>query len=256
MRTRATTEDLVRAASAPYWKTDFTGYFKARGKLRGDPAFTKILSEGLLAGARRILDLGCGQGLLAAWLEAARSRHDERPHLWPREWPAAPRPVSYRGIELRRQEVWRAQIALGSRAQFEVGDISQADFGSVDAVVILDVIHYLEHRAQLHVLDRARAAMSSGGILLLRVSDADGGIRFKYGKYVDLTVMAMQYRRAPRVYCRSVPEWQRLLASLGFQVEATPMSAGTPFANTMLVAHAHPTVRQPHSLMDSLITHD
>lgn len=254
MTAHATTEDLVRAASASYWPTDFTGYFKARGKLRGDPAFTWILREGRLAGAERILDLGCGQGLLAAWLAAARNRYDERPHAWPGEWPAAPRPISYRGIELRRQEVWRAQIALGSRAQFEVGNIADADFGNVDAVVILDVIHYLDHQAQLHVLDRARAAMSSGGILLLRVSDAEGGIRFTFGKCVDLTVMATYYRRAPRVYCRSLPEWQRLLASLGFQVETTPMSAGTPFANTMLIAYAHKNARQPHSLLDSVTT--
>ncbi len=124
MRACVTTEDLIAAASAPYWKTDFTGYFRARGKLRGDPAFTRILSEGLLARAERILDLGCGQGLLAAWLDAARRRQDERPHLWPAAWPAAPRPTSYRGIEMRRQEVWRAQIALGGRAEFEVGDIT------------------------------------------------------------------------------------------------------------------------------------
>ena len=254
MRAQETTEALIKTASAAYWKADFTGYFRARGKLRGDPAFTRILSEGLLADADRILDLGCGQGLLAAWLDAARSRHNERPHLWPKEWPPAPRPISYRGIELRRQDVRRAQSALGSRAEFEVGDIAHADFGNVDAVVILDVIHYLNFQLQLHVLDRARAAMSSGGILLLRVSDAGGGIRFTFGKCVDLTVMATQYRRAPRVYCRSVPEWQRMLASMGFQVEAIPMSAGTPFANTMLIARAPKKTRQAHGLTDSLIT--
>jgi hypothetical protein len=66
--------------------------------------------------------------------------------------------------------------------------------------------------------------------------------------------MMMQYRRAPRVYCRSVPEWQRLLASMGFQVEATPMSAGTPFANMMLIAHAQKQARQARSLTDSLTT--
>jgi hypothetical protein len=155
---------------------------------------------------------------------------------------------------LGRRDVWRAQVALGGRAEFEVGDIAKADFGSVDAVVVLDVIHYLDHQAQLDVLDRARAAMALGGILLLRVSDAGGGIRFTVGKYVDLTVMVTQYRRAPRVYYRSVPEWQRLLASIGFQVATTPMCAGTPFANTMLIAHAHKKAWQPRSLTDPLTT--
>ncbi len=133
MRAHATTAALIEAASAPYWKTDFFGYFKARGKLRGDPAFAGILREGLLTGMERILDLGCGQGLLAAWLEAAQRRNDERPHEWPQEWPAPPRPISFRGIELQARDVWRARLALGKRAEFEVGNIADADFGSVDA---------------------------------------------------------------------------------------------------------------------------
>jgi hypothetical protein len=31
-------------------------------------------------------------------------------------------------------------------------------------------------------------------------------------------------------------EWQEVLAAGGFHCEATPMSAGTPFANIMLIA--------------------
>jgi hypothetical protein len=33
-------------------------------------------------------------------------------------------------------------------------------------------------------------------------------------------------------------EWQEVLAAGGFQCEATPMSAGTPFANIMLIARS------------------
>jgi SAM-dependent methyltransferase len=254
MKARATTAALIEAASAPYWKTDFSGYFKARGKLRGDPVFAGILREGLLVGAERILDLGCGQGLLAAWLNAAQRRWDERPHLWPPEWPAPPRPTSFRGIELQARDVWRATMALGERAQFEVGDIANADFGDVDAIVILDVLHYLDEQAQLRVLDNACAALSPEGTLLLRVGDAGSGIRFTVGQCIDWTVVVARYRRTPKMFWRPVHEWQRLLTARGFRSEALPMSAGTPFANTLLIARPQKKARQPRTLTDLLIT--
>ncbi len=254
MKAHAITEALIHAASAPYWKTDFYGYFKARGKLRGDPAFAGILREGLLVGADRILDLGCGQGLLAAWLNAARGRMDERPHLWPQGWPAPPRPTSFRGIELQGRDVWRARVALGERAQFEVGDIARAEFGSVDAIVILDVLHYLDQDAQLRVLDNARAALPCDGTLLVRVGDAGSGIRFTVGQCIDWTVMVTRYRRTPRMCWRPVTEWRRLLTSTGFLSTALPMSAGTPFANTLLVARPLRKAGPSRALTDLLIT--
>jgi SAM-dependent methyltransferase len=236
MSSRATTADLIDAASAPYRSTDLFAYYRARGKLRADPAFTWILREGLLLESERILDLGCGQGLLAAWLLAARSSSDERPQSWPSDWPAAPRPKSIRGIEVRRRDIQRARDALGQKAEFELGDITAAEFGTVDAIVILDVLHYIDYESQLGVLNRAQAALAPGGVLLLRVGDAGSGIRFTLGKYIDQTVMLTNYHRAPRVYCRAMREWLAVLAAAGFHSTVMPMSVGTPFANIMLIA--------------------
>jgi len=250
MSSCATTTALIDAASAPYWSTDLFAYFRARGKLRGDPAFTWILKEGLLGESERILDLGCGQGLLAAWLLAARSRSDERPQTWPSAWPAPPRPKAIRGIELRRRDIQRARDALGEKAEFELGCITEAEFGAVDAIVILDVLHYIDYESQLCVLNRARAALAPGGVLLLRVGDAGSGIRFTIGKYIDQTVMLTHYHRAPRVYCRPLPEWLEVLAGAGFDCTPRPMSAGTPFANMMLIARP---CRAPRPMTDSLI---
>jgi SAM-dependent methyltransferase len=64
---------LIDAASAPYRAAGRFAWHFARGKLRGDPVFAALLAQGLLAGRARVLDLGCGQGLLAAWLLAARA---------------------------------------------------------------------------------------------------------------------------------------------------------------------------------------
>jgi trans-aconitate methyltransferase len=241
MSSRATTTALIELASAPYWSADLYAYYRARGKLRTDPAFTGILEKGLLVQARRILDLGCGQGLLAAWLLAARLRCDEGPRSWPPDWPAPPRPTTLRGIELRWQDVQRAQIALGQRAQFERGDITATEFGTADAVVILDVLHYLDYESQREVLSRAWTALDGEGILLLRVPDASGGIRFAIGKSVDYAVMMTHYRQNPRVYCRSALEWREVLQEVGFDSQVLPMSAGTPFANVMLIARPRKT---------------
>jgi hypothetical protein len=39
-----------------------------------------------------------------------------------------------------------------------------------------------------------------------------------------------------RLTCHSVVEWRALLRGCGFEARAAPMSAGTPFANVLLLA--------------------
>jgi SAM-dependent methyltransferase len=254
MSPRETIAALVDAASAPYRPIDLFAYYRARGKLRGDPVFAGILKEGWLLGADRILDLGCGQGLLAAWLLAARARIDEQPQSWPGDWSPTPRPTSIRGIERSEREVQRARDALGVQAEFELGDIAAAaDFGTADAVVILDVLHYIEFQAQRDVLDRVRTALAPNGVLVVRVSDAGSGVRFAIGKYIDQTVMLTCYHKAPRVYCRPIRDWLGILASAGFHSEALPMSVGTPFANILLIARPLRRASAQHPMTHSLI---
>ena len=70
---------LVDRASERYRRAGLFAWNFARGKLKGDPSFRAFLRLGLLHGYPRLLDLGCGQGLLAAWLLAARDCHRARP---------------------------------------------------------------------------------------------------------------------------------------------------------------------------------
>ena len=49
----------------------------------------------------------------------------------------------------------------------------------------------------------------------------------------------MTFVRGHRVvpqYGRTLADWTRQLEALGFEVQPQPMSAGTPFANVLLVA--------------------
>jgi cyclopropane fatty-acyl-phospholipid synthase-like methyltransferase len=197
--------------------------------------FRALLERGLLLGRGHILDLGCGQGLLTAWLKAALLCYESG--RWPQGWPPAPRPQSTRGIELMIRDVERARVALGPECEISQGDIRSAEFGITDAVVILDVLQYIGREEQLQVLKRVRTALPARGLLLLRISDADGGMRFLYSQWVDKLVMLFRRRTTVATYCRSVDQWRKLLCECGFEVQATPMSQGTHFANVLLIAH-------------------
>lgn len=232
---------LLAAASAYYRPAGQFARQFARVKLKSDPVFRAILAQGLLAGRERLLDLGAGQGLLAAFLLAARSCHaSERLGAWPRGWPAPPDFASYVGIEINPQEVRRARRAFAldtlARVQIVHGDIRDVDYGTPDAVVILDVLHYNDYASQERILARVRAALVPGGLLLMRIGDADGGLGFTLGKAVDQTVALARRGRWVALQCRGLTEWLCLLQRQGFATRSVPMSEGTPFTNSVLLA--------------------
>lgn len=227
---------VLDTASAPYRSAGRFAWHFARGKLSHDPVFFGLLERGLVPDQARVLDLGCGQGLFAAFLLAARDAADRG--LWPTSWPAAPTLRAFRGIELMPRDVDRARRALGDRCEFVLGNICDAEFGDADAVVILDVLHYIDRDAQEAVLDRVRTALRPGGVLLLRIGDAAGGLPFKISNWVDHVVTWVRGHRLGTLHCRPLQDWRRSLEQRGLQVDTVPMSNGTPFANVLLVARA------------------
>ncbi|MGE0314569.1 MAG: trans-aconitate 2-methyltransferase [Lautropia sp.] len=221
---------LLDAASEPYRRAGRFAWHFARGKLSSDPAFGAIVGEGWIAPGARVLDLGCGQGLLAALLEAQDLD------------------CRFRGIELMSRDVDRARAALhrdadarrAERIVFVQGDIRTADFGRADVAVILDVLHYIDYAAQDAVIARLRDALDDDGLLLLRIGDASAGLPFRISNWVDRVVTFVRGHRLGRLWCRPLADWEAVLRSHGFVVHAIPLSQGTPFANVMLHARASP----------------
>lgn len=211
-------------------------YHYARGKLGTDPIFREMLRQGLLPSGGRLLDLGCGQGSLFAWLLAARRLHEQG--QWPADWPVPPWFHSMRGVELMQNDVDRAAQTFGRDhpvVRVEQGDMNQVDFGQVDVVTILDALHYFNHENQQRVLQRIHTALPSGGLFLTRIGDASAGLPFHISNWVDHVVTFARGHRLPQLYCRSLADWTTLLSEVGFTVQSAPMSEGKPFANVMLV---------------------
>lgn len=228
---------LLDAACTPYRAVGYFHYHWARNKLRQDPVFAWLLEQGTLNRRNRVLDLGCGRGLLAAWFLAA----DQLAATG--QWPASlevPTGIRFHGIDLHAGVCAAGNRALRPRFSDRVslvsGDINDADLCGYDAITLLDVLHYIPFAQQEALLDRIRAALGPGGLLVTRVGNAQGGWRFQFSQWVDLAVAYAQGHRFHSLYCRPLDDWTRALEARGFTVTAQPMSGGTPFANTVLVA--------------------
>ncbi|MBC7996210.1 MAG: class I SAM-dependent methyltransferase [Rhizobacter sp.] len=225
---------LRQAASQPYRQAGPFAWRFAHGKLGFDPVFQHLLSQGLIAPRARVLDIGCGQGLLASLLRACTLLAQQG--QWPSQWAAAPAAVRVTGIDLRPRDIERAKASLGDAAEFVCGDMRLIPFPEADTVVLLDVLHYINVAEQNEVLVRVRRALPPHGTLLLRVGDATARLGFRFSQWVDTVVAWARTRRVVPLAGRPLAEWVAQLESLGFDVCSQPMSRGTLFSNVLLVA--------------------
>jgi SAM-dependent methyltransferase len=226
-------QHLLNAASLPYRSAGRFAWQFARGKLGFDPVFRHLLENGLIYPHARVLDIGCGQGLLSSLLRSCNELAAQG--RWPAQWAAAPVQAQVTGIELMPRDVARAQAALGASAQFVCGDMRHTPFPASDTVVILDVLHYITVAEQNDVLTRVRSALPIGGTLLLRVGDANAKRGFRISQWVDTVVTLVRGHRVAPQFGRTLTQWISQLETLGFKVQGQPMSRGTPFANVLLV---------------------
>jgi SAM-dependent methyltransferase len=230
-------QSLRERSSAPYRRRGHFAWHWARGKLQHDPVFRGMLARGDWVGRARVVDIGCGQSLLASLFQACADEAAQG--RWPADWPPAPKVSDYTGIELMQRDVDCARESLSDlplATTFLCGDMCDTPLPACDAVVILDVLHYVSHAAQWALLQRVKNALLPHGRLLLRVGDQADERGFRISQWVDRVVCRLRGHRAPPTACRTLGEWQALLTSLGFKVQTVPMSQGTPFANVLLVA--------------------
>jgi uncharacterized protein (DUF2062 family)/2-polyprenyl-3-methyl-5-hydroxy-6-metoxy-1,4-benzoquinol methylase len=225
---------LVREAADRYLGTSMTAWEFARAKLRNDPVYRAVLLSGWTPAGGRLVDIGCGQGLLLALFAQASAMAASG--VWPAAWPAPATSIALVGIELRTRMVRLARHALGEDATILAGDAREADLGRADVIVLFDVLHLIDAPSQAVIVGRAAAALEPGGRLLVREADAAAGWRFQMVRFGNrLTALAQRRWSSPFAF-RTADEWCGLLRDAGLEVRIQPMGEGTPFGNVLLVA--------------------
>jgi uncharacterized protein (DUF2062 family)/trans-aconitate methyltransferase len=230
---------LIERTAHRYLEAGMFHWEFVRGKLRYDPVYFHLLRSGLLPSAGRLLDLGCGRGILPALLLTAREQWDRGEY--PQGWPPPPH-LALHGIETNPKVVAAARQALGNEATIEAGDLGSAPLPQATAVLLLDVLHYLPATAQESLLARIAAALEPGGLLLIRDADAAGGGRFLATRVQERVCALARRHWRQRFHYRSAEEWRKLLQELGLEVGGsggagvTGMAEGTPYSNVLIEA--------------------
>jgi trans-aconitate methyltransferase len=215
-------ESAVTEAVAYYTASSRLARGMMRGKLRVDPVYRELLDREI-GDARRIVDLGCGRGLLFALIVASRG--------------GAGRPELH-GIEAAASAAQTARLALGDAATIVEADVARVDLPPCEAVTLLDVAHYLPLPVQDELWPRIREMLPPGGRLFVREADAAAGAGFLAVRAAERLAAIRGGEGLRRFAYRTAAELRRRLESAGFAVTVTPMGRGTPFANVLLEARA------------------
>lgn len=224
---------LREEAARRYLDVGMAHWEFVRGKLRYDPLYFNLLRRGFLPPEGLLLDLGCGRGIVFSLLLAARDLHAQ--DLYPEGW-APPPALTFHGIEGRPKTAAAARQAFAGQAEIETGDLRTIELPRADAILLLDVLHYLPAADQEALLSRAAAALAPGGVLLIRDADAAAGRRFTATRIQERLSALFRRDWRQRFHYRSAGEWRDLLGRLNLTVDVQPMAMGTPYANVLLAA--------------------
>lgn len=219
-------EGLLSESAACYLEVGISAWEIANGKLRFDAVYRDAYRRVPWPDEGRVLDLGCGRGLMLA-LVAAHYR---------RRKPGGAPGVRLCGLDYRLRMVRIARRALGDTAEVEHADLAACALPPCRVAMLFDVLHCLPEPAQESLLGRLRDSVEPGGTLAVREANAAGGWRFTVAQLWNRFVATCQGRWGRRFRFRTVSEWTAMLERFGFTLQESPRDASVGRANVLLVA--------------------
>jgi len=183
-----------------------------RSKLARDPMYEAVLAR-VRDSTEPLLDVGCGVGVLEAFLRAR----------------GVAVPIVALDADSKKIAVAREVVP---DAAFHVADArTLPPFRGT--VVILDVLHYLTGDEQQQLL--LQALERTSGLVIVREAVRDRSMRYRLTVAEETFARAVRWLRVPRLNFPSVEGIVAPFHARGFEVSVAPMWGKTPLNNYLFV---------------------
>jgi SAM-dependent methyltransferase len=181
---------------------------------------SKLLSvmDLLLPDEGRILDIGCGFGLFAAYFGQTQSER---------------RIVGVDPDERRVEMARHVSDSLGLSNTFAAGDARDIPLeGRFSGAYVLDVMHHIPESDQLPMLRRLRDLLAPNGVLVIKDITTEPKLGLEFTRLLDRLMVGWD---EPLCY-RHHREWGEMLASLGFHVRMVRVPDVLPYPHVVIAA--------------------
>ncbi|OGV72708.1 MAG: hypothetical protein A3B82_02000 [Methylophilales bacterium RIFCSPHIGHO2_02_FULL_57_10] len=177
---------------------------------------------GLFPRTGRILDVGCGDGLLLFLLNV-ESESQAR---------------MYAGIDPAADKIKNARLADRSGAEFTVGDVGSLASASYDCVAIMDVLYLMPQADWPKLLDHAVRVLNANGLLIVKeVIDRPRWKRWLtyIEEFAAIKLLRMTQGQSP--HFESLETYRAAIERAGTEIIRTePVGAWRPAAHCLFVA--------------------
>lgn len=169
----------------------------------------------------RVLDLGCGDGLLVNFLAIKNSK------------------VQFKGVEINKKRIAIADKGLVN-TKFAYGDILKIKIDSPDAIILFHVLHHLPSlKDQERLLRKAYKKLAKNGKLLIVEIGERPIHKYLLTWFVDFVIVPILFEGKltnKNFFYRKRVEWENLLKKIGFKVRSRWFDKGKVFSHVLLVA--------------------
>lgn len=164
--------------------------------------------DSVLPNEGTIIDLGCGEGVIAAYLAQTPKR-------------------SIIGVDLDKSRIPKSKLG---NLKFTHGDIRKYNLKNAAGIVLSDVLHHIDFQSQDKVLKNIGKNLKPGGILVIKEIDTQDRIRRKLSRFWDFIFYPKE-----KVYFNSAKVLSKKLKRLGFEVQSKKTTKFFPGSTTLFI---------------------